>query len=67
MKKLRKNLIYVLILLILILLYFIIDKYIFNPTKKGISIVDIKHTVYYSILPLFSFILLTKVAERFEK
>ena len=67
MKELRKNLFYVLIILVLILLYFICDKYILNPTKKGISPVDIKQVIYYLILPLFGLIVLIKVFERFDE
>ena len=48
-------------------MYFILDRYIFNPKMKGISPVDIKNILTYLIAPLTVSILIIWIFEKRTK
>ncbi len=66
-KTFRILLIVILSLVIILILYFVIDRYIFNPRIKGISPVDIKNILTYLIVPLSVSILIIWFIEKGRK
>jgi hypothetical protein len=67
MKTLRVLLIIILSLITVLSAYFILDRYVFNPQIKGISLADIKNILTYFILPLIVLLLIVLVIERKSK
>ena len=63
-KTLRSFLSVILSIIIILTLYFILDRYIFNPTTKGISPLDIKNILTYFITPLAVAILIIWFIEK---
>ncbi len=66
-KTIRKFLLVILSIIIILTLYFILDRYIFNPKMKGISPVDIKNILTYLIAPFTVTILLIWIIEKRTK
>jgi len=67
MKTFRFILIVILSIIVLLTTYFIIDRYVFNPNMKGISLVDIKHILTYLISPIIISILIIWLIEKRKK
>ena len=67
MKTFRIILIVILSIIILLTIYFTIDRYVFNPNIKGISPVDIKNILTYLISPLIISILIIWFIEKRTK
>jgi len=64
----RVVLIALLSIIILLTLYFITDRYVFNSDQKGISPIDIKDILKILILPLTLMLIITiQVKKRIEK
>ena len=63
-KILRILLTVILSFVIILTLYFIIDRYVFNPQMKGISPVDIKNIMIYLIAPLSILIIIVWLIEK---
>ncbi len=61
MKKTRKILIVILTLIILTTVYFVLDRYLFNPNIKGISIIDLKDILSFIIAPLLFALLILQL------
>jgi hypothetical protein len=66
-KIFRYFLLVILSIIIILTLYFILDRYIFNPKMKEISPVDIKNIMTYLIAPLTVSILLIWIIEKRTK
>jgi hypothetical protein len=66
-KTLRYILLGILSIIIILTVYFILDRYIFNPKMKGISPVDIKNILIYLIAPLAISILIIWIIEKRTK
>ncbi len=64
LKTLRISLLIGLLLIIILTLYFISDRYVLNVGVKGISTVDIKNITSYLILPLVISILVIWLFEK---
>ncbi len=64
LKSLRIILIIILSIIVLLTVYFIIDRYVFNPNIKGISPVDIKDVLRILVLPLTIMIIVIKQIEK---
>lgn len=64
LKILRILLTSILVIIIFLTLYFILDRYIFNLTIKGISPVDINYLLIYLILPLTGLIIIIRIIEK---
>ena len=64
LKSLRIILIIILSIIVLLTVYFIIDRYVFNPNIKGISPVDIKNILRILVLPLTIMIIVIKQIEK---
>ena len=64
LKIFRIILIALLSLILFLTACFIIDRYIFNPKMKGISLVDIKNILKILALPLTITIIATKLIEK---
>lgn len=57
-----------LIAIILLTTFFVVDAYIISPKMKGISLTDLKHILFYLVLPLTGLILLLKtINNKIEK
>lgn len=64
LKFLEYLLVFGLIGIILLTLFFILDRHLFNPNIKGISPIDIKHILIYLVLPFTGLILLIKTINK---
>lgn len=64
LKSIRVILIIILSIIVLLTIYFIIDRYVLNTNMKGISPVDIKNVLGMLILPLALLIIVIRQIEK---